>query len=466
MTTTEKALEKPIKKKRKRLSGWWIILIIAVLIAGYITVNNYFKRQRAEQTISQLETIPYQRDTLVSTISGSGTVRARQSAVLVWQSSSYVGEVLVEVGDEVKANTALMRLDKNRLPVDILQAELNKLDIESKLENLEGDTDLQRAQLQSDIATVEKNIRNLQDQKDALTLRVCEEYRITNLQNAYDNALANYEDWPTQARWMAVENARQNLSFCDPQSIADETNTLDRQIALQQEILTGYQANLEKIKNGPDPEVEKRLQAQLDLANKQWSQQEILAPFAGTITELSLQVGDGVSPGSRAGQIADLSELYLDVPVSEVDIPYIQVGQSAELIFDAFFEDTYQGVVSEIASVPSLTGGVVNYNVTILMRSGMDKVKPGMTVGVNIITETRENTYVVPAESVFTRGGKTYVYVRRDAKPEMVEVKIGAYSSQSIEILEADINDGEAIYISPPVSLIENFMGMGGQHGR
>ncbi|HOH92872.1 MAG TPA: efflux RND transporter periplasmic adaptor subunit, partial [Anaerolineaceae bacterium] len=204
MTTTDK----PIRKKKKRLSGWWIVLIIAVLLAGFFTVNNYIKRQRAEQTISQLKTVPYQRDTLVSTISGSGTVRARQSAVLVWQSSAYVGEVLVEVGDEVKANATLMRLDKNRLPVDILQAELNKLDIESKLENLESDTDLQRAQLQSDIATVEKNIRNLQDQKDALTLRVCEEYRITNLQNAYDNALANYEDWPTQARWIAVENAR------------------------------------------------------------------------------------------------------------------------------------------------------------------------------------------------------------------------------------------------------------------
>lgn len=462
MTTTEK----PIRKKKKRLSGWWIVLIIAVLLAGFFTVNNYVKRQRAEQTISQLKTVPYQRDTLVSTISGSGTVRARQSAVLVWQSSAYVGEVLVEVGDEVKANTPLMRLDKNRLPVDILQAELNKLDIESKLENLESDTDLQRAQLQSDIATVEKNIRNLQDQKDALTLRVCEEYRITNLQNAYDNALANYQDWPTQARWIAVENARQNLAFCDPQSIADEMNVLDRQLALQAEVLAGYQANLEKIADGPDPDVEKRLQGQLNLANKQLSQQEILAPFAGTITELRMQVGDVVSPGSRAVQMADLSALYLDVPVSEVDIPYIQVGQSAELIFDAFFEDTYQGVVSEIASVPNLAGGVVNYNVTILMQSGMDKVKPGMTVGVNILTETRENTYVVPAESVFTRDGKTYVYVRRDGRPEMVEVKIGAYSSQSIEILEADIQNGEAIYISPPVSLIESFMRMGGGHGR
>ena len=169
MTTTEK----PIKRKKKKLSGWWILLIIAVLLAGFFTANNYVKRQQAEQTISQLKTVPYQRDTLVSTISGSGTVRARQSAVLVWQSSAYVGEVLVEVGDEVKANTPLMRLDKKRLPVDILQAELNKLDVETKLRNLESDTDLQRAQLQSDITTVEKNIANLQDQRDALTLRTC-----------------------------------------------------------------------------------------------------------------------------------------------------------------------------------------------------------------------------------------------------------------------------------------------------
>ena len=456
MTTSEKAR----KKKKKKLSGWWIVFILAVLVAGFFVGRQMVTRRQTEQAISQLETTPYKRDTLDSTINGSGTVRARQSAQIPWQATGYVAEIGLKVGDEVKAGDLLLSLDKNRLPAEMLQAELNKLNAESNLANLEADTDLQRAKLNSDIASVNKNISDLAEQKEALSLRVCTQERIDNLQSLYDDALSTYENWPTQARWLAVESARQNLAFCDPKKIEAEIDAFDKQT------LVKHQADLAKIQNGPDQELKNQLQLQLDLAIKQLSYMEIRAPFSGRVTAINHQMGDFVSPGALALQMADLSELYMDVPVSEVDIPQIRVGQSAELIFDAFFEERYQGVVTEIANVPNAMSGVVNYMVTIAMQNGIDKVKPGMTAGVNILTETRENTYVVPAESVFSREGKTYVYVRREGRPVMVEVRIGAYSNKLVEILQADIKDGEPVYISPPVNMIENFMNMGGPRGR
>jgi len=462
MTTSEKAS----KKKKKKLSGWWIVFFLAVLVAGFFVGRQMVTRRQTEQAISQLETTPYKRDTLDSTINGSGTVRAKQSAQIPWQATGYVAEIGLKVGDEVKAGDLLLSLDKNRLPAEMLQAELNKLNAESNLANLEADTDLQRAKLNSDIASVNKNLSDLAEQKEALSLRVCTQERIDNLQSLYDDALSTYENWPTQARWLAVENARQNLAFCDPEKIEAEMDAFDKQIALLDETLAKYQADLAKIQNGPDQDLKNQLQLQLDLAIKQLSYMEIRAPFSGRVTAINHQMGDFVSPGALALQMADLSELYMDVPVSEVDIPQIRVGQSAELIFDAFFEERYQGVVTEIANVPNAMSGVVNYMVTIAMQNGIDKVKPGMTAGVNILTESRENTYVVPAESVFTREGKTYVYVRREGRPVMVEVRIGAYSNKLVEILQADIKDGEPVYISPPVNMIENFMNMGGPRGR
>jgi multidrug efflux pump subunit AcrA (membrane-fusion protein) len=84
-----------------------------------------------------------------------------------------------------------------------------------------------------------------------------------------------------------------------------------------------------------------------------------------------------------------------------------------------------------------------------------------MTVGVNILVEEKPNTYTVPAESVVSRNGNYYVYVLRDGIPVEVEVEIGAYSSRKIEVLQADIQDGESILLSPPVSLMDAFAGMG-----
>ena len=84
-----------------------------------------------------------------------------------------------------------------------------------------------------------------------------------------------------------------------------------------------------------------------------------------------------------------------------------------------------------------------------------------MTVGVNILVEEKPNTYTVPAESIVSRSGKYFVYVLRNGKPVEVEVKIGAYSSRKVEVLQADIQDGELILLSPPVSLMDSFMRMG-----
>jgi len=450
-----------LKKKNKNGRRLLIILIILALIAGAFLLNQRRLRRANEQALAQLETVPYSRETLTSTISGAGTIRARQSATLYWQTSGFVGEVGHVVGDAVSEDTMLYKLDDSRLPAEMLQAQLSLLNAQTGLKNLESDTDLQRVTLQNNIANAQNSLTTLEQNLLALTDRGCTDWRLTNLQTAYDNALENYRDWSTQARWLQVQAARADLDYCDPVVIASETESLNSQINLQKQNIATWQAELEKIANGPDPETKEKLELQLKLAEKQLEAQAINAPFDGTITSLNYKLGDMVTAGSPAAQIADLSELFVDVPVSEVDIPQIKVGQEAELVFDAFFDQTFAGTVVEVATIGVNTAGIVNYNVSIQLDANHEGIKPGMTVGVNILVEEKPNTYTVPAESVVSRNGNYYVYVLRDGKPAEVEVKIGAYSSRKIEVLEADIQDGESILLSPPVSLMESFMQMG-----
>jgi len=109
-----------IKKKNKTGRRLLIILIILGLIAGAIFLNQQRVRRAKEQALAQLETVPYARETLTSTISGAGTLRPRQSATLYWQTSGFVGEVGQSVGDVVTENTVLYHLDDTRLPAEIL----------------------------------------------------------------------------------------------------------------------------------------------------------------------------------------------------------------------------------------------------------------------------------------------------------------------------------------------------------
>jgi HlyD family secretion protein len=450
-----------IKKKNKTGRTLLIILLILALSAGAYFLNQRSQRRANEAALAQLETVPYARETLTSTISGAGPVRPRQSATLYWQTSGFVGERDHEVGEEVTEDTILYRLDDSRLPAEILQAQLNLLNAQTNLQNLESDTDLQRVTLQNNLTNAEKTLTNLEQNLLALTSRECTDWRLTNLQTAYDDALESYQNWPTETRWLQVQAARVDLDFCAPAVIASETASLNSQIDLQKQNIASWQAELDKIANGPDPEVKAKLELQLQLAEKQLEAETIKAPFDGTITALNYDLGDMVSVGSPAAQIADLSELFVDVPISEVDIPQIKAGQEAELVFDAYFDQTFYGKVVEVATVGVNTAGIVNYTVTIQLDSEHDGIKPGMTVGVNILVEEKPNTYTVPAESVVSRNGNYYVYVLRDGIPVEVEVKIGAYSSRKIEVLQADIQDGESILLSPPVSLMDAFIGAG-----
>jgi RND family efflux transporter MFP subunit len=458
MSTTDRP---QLKKKKKTGRGLLVFLLILALIAGAYFVNQERLRRANEEALAQLETVPYTRETLTSTISGAGTIRPRQSATLYWQTSGFIGEVNFEVGEEVAANTVLYRLDDSRLPAEMLQAQLNLLNAQTGLQNLDSDTDLQRVTLQNNLTNAENTLTTLEQNLLALTDRECTDWRLTNLQTAYDDALENYRTWSTQARWLEVQAARADLDYCDPEVIASETDSLNNQINLQKQNIATWQAELEKIADGPDPDTKEKLELQLKLAEKQLESLAIKAPFDGTITSLTNRPGDMVSAGSPAAQIADLSFLFVDVPISEVDIPQIKVGQEAELVFDAYFDQTFYGTVTEVAIIGMNTAGIVNYNVTIQLDSDHQGIRPGMTVGVNILIEEKPNTYTVPAESIVSRNGNYFVYVLRDGKPVEVEVKIGAYSSHKIEVLQADIQDGEAILLSPPISLMDSFMQMG-----
>jgi HlyD family secretion protein len=371
---------------------------------------------------------------------------------------------LVKAGDVVAKGDVLMTLDEQDLPLDVRQARLDQLNLEQALAQIETNTNVQRAKLNSDLSSGRANQATLEEQLKLWQARTCTEWNLRNLQQKYDDAYENYSDSPSEFNWVIVNQAKTSLDFCSPDAINQKVSELEAQLDLQKQSISQIEEDLAKIADGPDPDELKKLNLQLDLVNKRLESVEIKAPIAGVVSSIVGMADDQVAMGKFAAQIDDLRELRVDVPIAEVDIPRIQLGQEAELIFDAYYENTYSAKVVEIDRTGVSVGGAVNYHVRLQILPPFETIKPDMTAAVSIVVGEKINVWVVPAEAISTREGKQVVYVMRDGRPQSIEVTTGAYSDQKVEIISNGIKDGEIILLNPPSTLTEmftsgNFMG-------
>jgi len=78
------------------------------------------------------------------------------------------------------------------------------------------------------------------------------------------------------------------------------------------------------------------------------------------------------------------------------------------------------------------------------------RIKPGMTASVNIVVDEKEDVFVVPNDAIVSIDGQEKVFVQRNGGYEGVQVTLGSYSDFYSEVIEADIDEGELIVLSPP----------------
>jgi len=437
-------------KNDKKRTGWWIFLgvvIVAGLVTGWLIWRN---RQETDETIANIETEPYQRQTLNANIFGTGSVEPFQTAVLTWSTRGIVGDVNVEVGDRVEKDMLLMSLSEDSLPADILQARIDVINTQNALDDLYDNWESNLAQTRLDLLNAEENLEDLEDERQIMNYQRCTDERIEELEDDLDQAERIYEFNQSSQTLQAVNTAQANLNYCRADYTEREVAEAELEVELGEARVANLQQKVDLISDGPDPDQVTILETQLAIAQSRLESPLVEAPFEGIVTGISAQVGDVVQIGSQAVQINDLSQLYLDVRISEVDIPFVALGQTAELVFDAYFETTFTGEVMEIALVGTPAQGVVEYPVRIRMIDADERIKPGMTAAVNIVVEEKEDVFVVPNDAIVSIDGQENVFVLRNGEYEAVNVELGSYSDRYSEVLEADINEGELIALNPP----------------
>jgi HlyD family secretion protein len=226
------------------------------------------------------------------------------------------------------------------------------------------------------------------------------------------------------------------------------------QIALLEAQLADAQENLADLEGGPDPDEIAAAEARVAAAQATLNSAFITAPFDGIISEVNVKPGDQVAPGTPAFRLDDLSRLFVDVEVSEVDINRIKAGQEVFLTFDAVLAKEYTGTVTEVALVGTTTQGVVNFKVTVELLDGDENVRPGMTAGVSLVVSQLQDVLLVPNRAVRVLEGERVVYVLAAGSPVPVPVTVllGASSDTHSEVTGGDLAEGDIIVLNPPAA--------------
>ena len=163
-------------------------------------------------------------------------------------------------------------------------------------------------------------------------------------------------------------------------------------------------------------------QASLDEADESLTKTSIYAPMSGTISSLSVELGERVvgtsmMTGTEMLRIADLSRMEVEVEVNENDIVRVSYHDTALIEVDAYPDTKFTGVVSEIPVSANTTGvttdQVTNFMVKILLLSESyeDKIsernpyplRPGMSATADIQTNRKAGIYSIPIQAVTSR---------------------------------------------------------------
>jgi HlyD family secretion protein len=216
--------------------------------------------------------------------------------------------------------------------------------------------------------------------------------------------------------------------------------------------VTDAQTNLETAKAGPTQADLVAAQTRVTVAQATLAQASLSAPFAGTITDIQTIKGDIVSAGKTAFRIDNLTNMYVDLAVSEVDISNMKVGQAATLTFDAIPAKTYNGKVVKIGMVGTVSSGVVNYTVTVQMTDADEQVLSGMTAAVIITIDQHDFVLVVPNNAIKTSGGQRYVVVLYQGQQVQVPVEVGLVGDTTTEVTSTTLKEGDQVVVSGSTS--------------
>lgn len=286
---------------------------------------------------------------------------------------------------------------------------------------------------------------------------------LANAQAQLDNLLNT--DTSSAQGSLAAANARLEGSTAD--YISNTSGASAAQIASAEAQVAQAQAALDDLLAGPTAEELQTAEAQVEQARLSLAEaQEALdkatlrAPFAGIVTVVHVNVGEYAS--GIAIELMDTSVLEVVVPVDEVDIGVIEVGQKATITLETWPDVAIESEVALVAPGAAANSSLVTYDVHLRLGQTDVPVRVGMTANVQLITAQRTDVLLLPNQAIqVDRANGTYSVNRVNGDTtEVVEVTVGLRDGQNTQIT-GGLTEGDEVLIGNELPTFEFGPGSG-----
>jgi HlyD family secretion protein len=218
-------------------------------------------------------------------------------------------------------------------------------------------------------------------------------------------------------------------------------------ISTQQLAVQSAQDQLNATNAGATPEAIAAQQAAVAGIEAQIAEQEIVAPFSGTIASVSIKSGDAVSANTPAISLIPNGTFEMNVYLAENDVTKVKVGDQADVTLDAYGTSrVFPAIVGTVETSPSSdpdtatgAGGAsaapTGYKVTLVFTNADPSITNGMTGSATIYTGSAQNVLIIPTAAVITNGNQEFVLQKTSNGLVQTPVTLGITSTSTVEVL-------------------------------
>ena len=351
-----------------------------------------------------------------SILSATGYVVAHHKIAVGAKVMGRVAWIGVEKGDLVQEGQVLVRLENTEFQAQVNQARANLASAEARLQQLRtGSRPQEKMRDKAAVLQAEARLRTAEAEYQR-TERLHREG--VSSKSELDRALAERD---TAAA--LLEAAKQSSTMTDIGPRPEEIRAAEAEV--------------------------QQTRAALDYAQTQIAATEIKAPVSGTVLERIVERGEMVSPSAFGGSgartsvvdLADLTDLQVELDISQTDFSRLKMDQKAEIIPEAYPNLKYTGYIAEIA--PEANRAKSTIQVKVKVENPNQQLRPEMNARVNFLADnsvSKENNstgrILVPKQAVVRKDNSAFVFVIKGDRVEQRAIRAGGEVGDDYQVLE------------------------------
>jgi HlyD family secretion protein len=314
-----------------------------IILLGALVLMACSGGDEPDQSVRSLQTVSPSTGDITRVVGATGKIVPRQEVMVGSEVSGRVIDVLVDFNSSVKTGEVLARIDPTSFDSRVQQ-------IVSRIDSARADINVQKASVES----AQVNLDNA-----ALQL--------TRREGLFEQQAISQAQLESAQRDVGVSTA--NLKLSKARVVSSEASL-------------------------------RQLVAQLEEARADLERTTILSPIDGVVIDRKIDPGQTVQASFSAPELftiaADLSQIQVEAVIIESDVAGLEAGDTARFTVDAYPDDPIEGIVEQLRFKSQETNNIISYIAVIGAENPSNRLMPGMTANLQIITEVKSRSRRLP----------------------------------------------------------------------